>query len=55
MRIHGQRYSLETFLYVGLPAGWNAASESSGGSGHGPRVIQPLGRSGVIIRRQAYY
>lgn len=28
-------YSLETFLYVGLPAGWNAASES-GGSGHGP-------------------
>lgn len=37
--------SLETFLYVGLPAGWNVASESGGsGGGHGPRVIQPLRR-----------
>lgn len=34
MYAYTRRYSLETFLYVGLPAGWNAASES-GGSGHG--------------------
>lgn len=35
MYSYARCYSLETFLYVGLPAGWNAASES-GGSGHGP-------------------